>query len=215
VANNPNNLWVEDHDTKGVVIGLMRHHIHWPRDEDEDKWPVKIEVQQGVDNVLDKKALVLSLKNTELVALGLIVDADSSFSSRWDRIRNICLGLGGAPSENFPPDGLILDIAGKRLGVWIMPDNKSDGMLENFCHALVPEDGKPLLDYARRCLDDAKALGASYKPDQVEKAHIHTWLAWQNPPGLRIGMALTKKILTPHSQTAKRFVSWFKELFQV
>ena len=211
---NPNHLLVEDQDTCGAVIGLMRQHIGGPDSLDEG--PAFIEVRGSSGAVLNKKFLSVKMKESGLASLGLIVDADTDFLARWDTVKDVCRHLGGIPPEICPEDGLILDIGGRKLGVWIMPDNKSQGMLENFCHTLVPPEAKPLWEFARKCVDKAGTKKAPFNKEfHTDKAHIHTWLAWQDPPGERMGVAITKKILLHGSDSAQFFVCWFKTLFDI
>jgi hypothetical protein len=206
-----NHLLVEDHDTNGAVIGLLRHHIDWPRDE--TGWPAKIEILGSSKAVLNKRELDLKLKESGLEVLGLVVDADTSFKGRWSAIRDVCSHLGATPPTTCPQQGLILQVGTKRLGVWIMPDNQSNGMLEDFARTLVPPDASALHAFAQTSADDAKKKGASYRKVHTEKAYIHTWLSWQDPPGERIGNAITKNMLQHDSSTAMAFVNWFKLLF--
>jgi hypothetical protein len=213
MGNNPKLLLVEDMDTKGAIIGLMGHHIKWG--DNEDEWPVFIDSLGSSSKVLNKSILNVRLKQSDLNTLGLIVDADSDFDSRWNTVRDICSSLGGAPPETFPERGLILNIIGSvRFGVWIMPNNKSSGMVETFCHNLVPDHAKPSWSFARECVEEARKKGAPYKDAHLDKSHIHTWLAWQDPPGERIGIAFTKGFLDPKATIATQFVHWFRELFQ-
>ena len=44
------------------------------------------------------------------------------------------------------------------------------------------------------------------------KAVIHTWLAWQSEPGVRMGAAVTRKYLEPQAPTALAFVAWLNQL---
>jgi len=208
---NPNHLLVEDRDTLGAVVGLMKQHIPWGNAENE--WPTKIEVRHSSDEVLDRRFLKTKLKESGLRALGLIVDADGEFEGRWQNVKAICEQLGGICPEQCPEGGLILDLNAHKFGVWIMPDNKSGGMLENFCHTLVPAVSKGLWEFACQCAQNAKAYGASYKVVHTDKAYMHTWLAWQDPPGERMGSAITKQILRNETASAMSFVRWFRELY--
>jgi hypothetical protein len=207
-------LLVEDHDTRGVVSGLMGHHIVWGKDE--SSWPVMIEVCDGGDDVLEQKYLKQKLKESGLKAIGLIVDAEDDLVGRWDAVRTLLINVGGRPPKRCQLGGYIEAIKGKQVGVWIMPDNKTDGMVENFCRELVPDDGKNLWNYAVKCAEEAKAkYNAPYTTQHTPKANIYTWLAWQDPPGLKMGQALTAKILHHGTDEAKAFVEWFKKLFGV
>lgn len=202
-------LLVEDKDTQGVIRGLLGHYVAWGKYE--DTWPVKIDVREGAEDVLDRKFLKEKLKEGRLVAIGLIVDADDDIGSRWASVRELLQNVGGTPPRQCPQDGLILDIRGKRVGVWIMPNNKLEGMVENFCSAMVPDEGKALWSLAAECTAEAKNRGAPFR--HSEKANIYTWLAWQEPPGIRMGPALTRKVLHHGTPDAKLFVTWFTNLF--
>ena len=118
--------------------------------------------------------------------------------------------------QTLPAEGLIEENAsGKRLGVWIMPDNVTDGDLEIFLRHLVPEGSKPLWDHAVQSTASAKGIGAPYNDCHCHKANLYTWLAWQDEPTQRQGEALTKKILDSHAPSATLFVKWFRQLYQL
>jgi hypothetical protein len=95
-----------------------------------------------------------------------------------------------------------------------MPNNQDCGMLENFCHDLVPS-ADPLWGYAQECCVEAKRRGAPHIDNHGHKAQIHTWLAWQNPPGERMGSAVRKNILKPTQGYAPPFAAWFRNLYKV
>lgn len=97
-----------------------------------------------------------------------------------------------------------------------MPDNKVSGMLETFLQVLVPSTAEELLDYAKQSCTEAGKLGAKFKPYQLTKAEIYTWLAWQDEPGRQLHQAVQERILDPTSSSeAAGFVAWFRDLFEV
>jgi hypothetical protein len=102
-----------------------------------------------------------------------------------------------------------------RVGVWIMPDNSSSGMLETFLGYLVPNAQDELYVAAQRAVADARSLGAPCIEAHVSKANIYTWLAWQDPPGRQLHQAVMEQILNPSSPYAQPFVSWFRELYKL
>ncbi len=213
---NPKHLVVEDIDLKGVVIGLMKHFIRpWPEKESEiQRWPVKVSVGGGVDSVLDQEYLETKIRESNLKNLGIVVDADNDFDSKWQRIRKFCRDGGATVPQHCPVGGLILDnVYEQRFGAWVMPDNKSPGMLENFCHGLVPNSATALSAYAQSCAKEARIRGAPYKVPHFDKAHIHTLLAWQDVPGQRLGIAITNMVLDPNAVSAKPFIAWFRALY--
>jgi len=69
--------------------------------------------------------------------------------------------------------------------------------------------------YAKEAFATAKQRGAPYSEFHVDKALIHTWLAWQDPPGEALGRALTRKTLDPHAEAAKPFINWFVGLYKI
>jgi hypothetical protein len=212
---NPNQMLVEDEDLRGVVIGIMRHPLGgWSKKESD--WPTYIAIGNSADEVLNENGLVASLQESGVKTLGIIVDANNSFKARWERIRDFARANGGNPPNTCPEGGLIVDnVLSRRFGAWIMPDNKSAGMVENFCHALVPPGSDKLWKFAFTCVTEAKRQGAPFKNVHTDKAHIHTWLAWQDQPGERMGTAITRKILKPDADKANPFVAWFRKLYGV
>ena len=143
-------------------------------------------------------------------------DANGNPKGRYERLRRSCLGLFPDMPEELPKTGLVLENGDqKRFGVWIMPDNIATGELETFLRYLVPDLSEPIWKYAAECVTTARDLGAECRETHIPKARLYTWLAWQDPPGYSPGIALTKKILDPHSPHASIFVAWFRDLYQL
>ena len=88
-------------------------------------------------------------------------------------------------------------------------------MMETFLKFLVPDPDDPILSFATKARDEAKSLGAPFKDAHADKAVIHTWLAWQDPPGRQLHDAIVQKILDPKSPHAAPFVRWFRSLYAV
>lgn len=208
-------LAVEATDDQGAVIGLMRHYVVWG--EKEEDWPIFIDRAKSVEALLDRVYLQTALKATGLRILGVVVDADEKFAGRWESIQSFCKAAGfkGVPKRSDKAGLILENDDGQKFGAWIMPDNSSHGMLETFCGTLIPDSMDRLWKHAVSSFDKAQELGAPCKKAHYEKAHIHTWLAWQDPSGERMGSALTKNILNPKSPTAKLFVDWFLKLYEL
>ena len=176
-----------------------------------------IEDGKGVSKLLE--GLPVRLKGSgETKTIGVVVDADVSIKSRWQQIRHILVksNLYANIPEECPSDGLILlpinpdDI---KIGIWIMPDNNSSGMLEDFAAFLIPDQDR-LLPEVDKILSDIESKGLNgYKPIHHSKARIHTWLAWQEEPGTPMGLAITKKYLTVTPHICQAFVDWLNKLF--
>ena len=141
------------------------------------------------------------------------MDADNpDLRGKWNSIR------GRLEKENYAvpdipnPEGTILYAENKpAIGVWLMPDNDLNGMLEDFCEQLAAPNA---IGYARNCVYQAKRDGFTTFIDNHEsKAVIHTFLAWQDRPGRPLGQAITAQALNPNQSIAEKFVFFLKSLF--
>ena len=177
---------------------------------------VKIRDYDGVENLIDKIEISVALKATGLERLGLLVDADGDPQSRWLSIKNACMDLIPKLPDALPESGLIHRLEdGRKFGVWMMPDNKTQGMLETFLAYLVPEEGERLWDYAQAIAQSAKSKGALFSDAQQDKANIYTWLAWQTPPGRQLHNAIMERIFDPKHPRGQAFVTWFRNLYDL
>ncbi|MCR4317919.1 MAG: hypothetical protein NUW37_16370 [Planctomycetes bacterium] len=121
--------------------------------------------------------------------------------------------LPAAPSSegtiiNPPADTLL-----PRVGVWIMPDNKVPGILEDFIRFLVPSGEARLLEHARTSIASIPEGFRRFSKEKESKVLIHTFLAWQNEPGKPMGQAITAKYLHQDVPEVDGFVRWLNALF--
>lgn len=215
-------LIVEGQDDQFVTIELLaRHGAFWgdkTRDADEDLPYVK--VTDGVAAMADVAAI--QLKSTDRI--GIIFDADRDGAKQWASVCKRLKAIETPPPWlanilprlpiDVPSDGLILEHENRALGAWAMPDNRANGTLEDFLFDLVPgNDGH--WPHARKGVEDAMQRGVKFKNQYRSKAEIHTWLAWQEDPGLPFGAAVKRKIFLHDTDTALRFVAWFRRVFPV
>ena len=81
--------------------------------------------------------------------LGIVVDADTNIAGRWQRISQILTESGKYHVPDILPEaGMVLlpcDKEDPKIGVWMMPDNQLNGMLEDFLAMLAVND-QVLLD---------------------------------------------------------------------
>lgn len=200
----PRRLWVEGKDDSAVVQSLCEAHAVPEL--------FRVEHKSGVDEILDTLFAGLRVPGTE--RLGLVVDANGNAQARWDSIRHK-LEAEGYPDVPHRPvwDGIIISATEHRpvFGAWIMPDNGSPGALEDFAAALVPADD-PLWRRAGEAVDAIPAEHRRFSDVRRSKAHIHTWLAWQEYPGSPMGQAIGKGDLDAHAALASRFIAWLRRL---
>jgi len=177
--------------------------------------PVQIEQCRGA-RLLNEGTIPLWLKASDTDILGVIVDADGDCMARWNRISQLAKQYVPALPRAIPESGLVITTARSTVfGVWIMPDNKSVGMLETFLQALVPEKHRDLLEFAKHSAQEAKSHGAEYTEEQTPKAVVHGWLSWMNPPGKPFGIAFQERFFDANASAAGAFQCWFRKLYDL
>ena len=155
---HPKRLLVEGREEERVIPELIeKNGIAWGKSE--DSWPVKIDEFGGVEKLLKPGVIEAKLKSSGLSHLGILVDADDVLENRWAAIRDRCSRAFPNLPKTFPDSGIIVqNEPGLRLGVWIMPDNKTAGMLETFLGFLVPDTQDQLFVAAQESARNAKEL---------------------------------------------------------
>ena len=177
----------------------------------------EVEKYGGIEKLIESIGVRLSLLNGEGDVVGIVVDADTEIRDRWKSIRNRITDIGYQNVPDQPDsDGTILDSPSgtllPRLGVWIMPNNQTSGILEDFLHFLVPQPNI-LFDHARDSVKTIPEGERRFKPLDEPKAVIHTWLAWQKEPGRPFGTAISACFLDPNVPEVDVLVAWLKRLF--
>jgi len=196
---------VEGKDDKHVFHQLLAYH---------QVAPLEIKDKDGIDNLLD--TLDVELEASRLERLGVVVDADADLASRWQALRNILIRSGYSNVPDDPdPDGTIIQQEGRpTVGIWIMPDNKLAGILEGFVLSLI-HSNDTLIHHAENCLQQIPERERRFPLERWDKAHIHTWLAWQEEPGKPLGQAIVARYLDAGAPEALRFVNWVRRLFDI
>jgi hypothetical protein len=153
------------------------------------------------------------LKATAIERVGIVVDADLSIADRWRAIQGILRSAGFAHVPNAPDEqGTIITQSNKPdVGIWLMPDNRLPGLVEDFAACLIPLDDR-LSQLALQAIDAIPVNDRRFSDIHRSKAHIHTWLAWQADPGTPMGLAITKKYLDANAPSAANFLRWVDRL---
>lgn len=167
---------------------------------------------KGIDKLFTQ--IPIRLKQSGFETLGIIIDADTEIKNRWSTLQSIFSKQGISLPNEIPNEGLILKTNSLTIGVWIMPNNDLNGMLEDFISFLIPKEDK-LLPVANQTLEAIeKEKLNKYIPAHKSKALIHSWLSWQEDPGTPMGLAITKKFLTTQEEICKKLISWLSVTFQ-
>ena len=195
-------LLVEGSDDKHLIGHLLQQHgVSLTRDE--------IQECDGVEKLLNE-SLPIFLK-ASYTSIGIVVDADLDVQSRWQSIRDRLAQAGYDVPATPPPDGLIVTDRQPAVGVWVMPDNALPGILEDFVKQLVPP-GDDLWPLVERSVAAIPATSRRFNAAAERKAEVHTYLAWQEQPGTRMGSAITNRYFEANATLAITFVEWFTRL---
>jgi hypothetical protein len=166
----------------------------------------------GYEKLREDFPVVLRNGST-LRRVGIVADANSHPSRRWQSLRDAVSEIGTAhvpqdPTEQGWIGELELPDRTVTLGLWMMPNNRDAGAVEDFLLELIPEDDA-LLPLAESCLD---TVPESKRPNE-SKALVRTWLAWQDEPGRPLGPAVSEGYFDLDEELAGRFIEWTRRLF--
>jgi hypothetical protein len=208
----PQQLLVEGKNDRHVIWALCKQH------QLPETFSVEIPMEEdgkGIDILLAE--LPIRLRQENLQTLGIVVDADQDLAARWQSVRDRLITSRYQNIPKTPPnEGWVYAPPElPRVGVWLMPNNRLPGMLEDFVAQLMPPDDV-LRPKAEAILEEIEQDCLNcYTPIHRPKALIHTWLAWQHTPGMPMGQALTARVLSCDSEIAIAFVNWLKHLFEL
>lgn len=210
-------LLVEGEEDLRVIPHLIEQATGLRWGERNEPKLVDIKPSGGIDKILEANYIATELKTARMHSLGVLLDADVDPIAQWQALRNRCLPLYGDFPAELPAEGLVLAPAqGVRFGAWLMPDNLQRGMLESFLLLLRPDGQNPeLWEHTQLSVRQSQAHGAPWRLPHQDKALIHTFLAWQDPPGRQLHQALMQRMLDARSPAAGPFVAWFRRLFEV
>lgn len=176
----------------------------------------------GWPNLVKNLPLLLKeIKAGAIDRLGIILDADyppdnnGGFDKRFQLVTtqlsqfgyNIPKNPNQKSGEVFThPDGL------PSVGLWIMPDHQSDGMLEGFVENMISDATQiNLLKHAEQSINTLPTKLFD-KTLHLTKAKVFTWRAWQKRPGIPLNKALQDGILDKSKSV--QFENWLKQVFK-
>lgn len=183
--------------------------------------------RNGVDNLLQALELWINkLSDADgPEALGVVLDADHAtgvpscdfgFSVRREQVAAILANHGWQPALSGLSKGEIFQNSNglPPIGLWVMPDHQSSGMLEDFVTPLVSGvDQQKLLAHAQFTVSQlSNPLFNAVL--HTTKANIATWRAWQKPPGMALSKLIGSGALDLSLSPAAEFIDWLKATFQ-
>jgi hypothetical protein len=131
---------------KLLVEGSDDQHVVWALCE-------KFNLEETFD-VIDcegigklNEQIPVRFKQSGIASLGIVTDADTEIKNRWASLKGLLSAQGFTVPDDLPSKGLILaNDANIKVGVWMMPNNNLNGMLEDFIPFLIPQEdpGTPM-----------------------------------------------------------------------
>ena len=158
-------LLVEGRDEMHVVDHLRRSCSQMPDFDIIDK--------QGVSNLLSSIRGEILVEDRTTV--GIVVDANDDLKGRWQAVSDRLRAAQIPPPETPAPDGAIID-GRPRVGVWLMPDNRSCGELEDFISGMISSDD-PVWPLSQAYIDSIPVGDRKFAENKILRAKVHAWLA--------------------------------------
>ena len=197
-------MLVEGIDDKVVVENLLIEHGF--------KNSIKIEVKEGFEKLRDSLYSEVNVSGREV--LGVLADANGKIDRRWNSISDQLNKAECQVPKKISCSGSIFNGPRNiRVGVWLMPDNKRSGELEDFVHDMIPEND-PVLPRVKQFICSIPAEDRKFSDSKITKAHVHAWLATREKPR-RMGTAIKSQDLVHDVKIANSFVSWIRNLFDL
>lgn len=215
MADNPLLIVEGKHDASVFGELLKKHELVVAKEENGQKKEIVIKEQGGFENLKKNLGQIIKVADN---SLAIVVDADDKdIDDRWrsltDRLKKAGYSAKNIPSAPLAEGTKIEDDELPTIGIWIMPDNSSAGKIETFLKKIVADDKSDLWQFAEETIK--KLPQTLFKAKDKEKAHIHTYLAWQKDPGISMGTAIQTKCFLHDKPEAKIFVAWIKKVFDL
>ena len=169
-------------------------------------------------DILDKKgfpnlevAIGPEIKAPGRIVVGILADANDYPDRRWQAIADRLRNANFEPPPALEPDGTIIEDT-PRVGIWLMPDNRSADELEDFIERLIPT-GDPVWPLAQAYINGIPTADRKFSDGKVQRARIHAWLAARAEPR-KMGGAIGAGDLDATLPPAIAFTAWLRELFR-
>jgi hypothetical protein len=171
--------------------------------------------KEGVFNLLPD--LLNQLDDAQITRLAVVVDADSAvngggYKRTIDRVTEIVASYGFTLASS-PVGGVLFqhDDGLADFGLWVMPNNCNDGMLEDWIKSCVHPDENNLFAHAETVVDTLPQ--PKFKPIHISKAEVATWLAWQKQPGHGLYRAVEDQLIDTESALFKELCVWLTHIY--
>ena len=144
-------------------------------------------------------------------ALGILADANDAPADRWNAVtERIRRARPDTETGNPVQEGTI--IGGRPdVGIWLWPDNQSEGEIEDFVAGMIPNDD-PVWPLSRKYIDGIPKHCRKFAEKKTTRAQVHAWLATRETPGF-MGSVVGEEDLEVDGPSVTRFANWLRKLF--
>ena len=153
-----------------------------------------VEVQEirGIDNLRNKIPVLIRTPGfSDVEMFGIIRDADSNVQSAFQSVRDLLVR-----EELLKPNGLStitsqFSQGNPRVGIFIMPNNSSEGMIENLCLESVKNE--PIMQCVNnlfKCVNNK--IDELERPRNLAKSKVQVFLATRPKLVCSVGLAAAK-----------------------
>ena len=184
------------------------HVIRHLRDRSEPMPTFDVAVKEGIEPLL--QSIYLEVRVPGRNALGILVDANDDPEARWRAVTGRLRGAGVKPPAEPSPSGNIIE-GRPRIGIWMMPNNRSRGELEDFVAAMIPV-GDAIWPQSQSYVEGIPDADRKFASAKTLRAQVHAWLAVRERPR-RMGLAIAAGDLDTDADACQRFVRWLQALF--
>lgn len=162
--------------------------------------------------------LLPQLNDGELTHIAVIVDADYrdqqglGCQKTIDRIASIVKPFDFELDQDAQSGICFKNSDGLAdFGLWIMPNNQDEGMLEDWIKSCVNESEQALFQQATNAVQQISTR--KFPEHLLSKAEVATWLAWQKQPGHGLYAAITDQLLDNQIPLFKELEQWLRHIF--
>ncbi len=199
---NPKSLLVEGKQDEYVVKSLLSRHVP----------PLTFDIKPkgGFEEL--RKSIPSEVKISGRSVLGILADSNDNIAGRWQSITDQLKKSGCEVPDAICQSGSVFPGPRNiRVGVWLMPDNKQSGELENFIFSMIPRND-PILPRAMCYVDNIPECERKFENHKLTRAYVHSWLATCKKPR-PMGTAIKAGYLSHDVEIVDSFVKWLRRLF--
>ena len=197
-----------------MVEGLSDYHfVRQFLDQLDMELDFEVSDRAGSSGVLGSIYAEVAAPHRDVV--GILVDADDDLEARWREVADRLLGAGVSVPSSPDVDGTIIDATADRprVGIWIMPDNRSPGELEDFVIDMIPNSD---LVWPRSVnyIDGIPISEREFSEGKTDRAKLYAWLATRRQPP-HIGAAIGAGDFELDTSRCRVFIDWLERLFAI